>query len=262
MELLFHETPDYTFLRVFGCACWPNLRPYNNHKLAFRSTQCVFLGYSSMHKGYKCLDRSTGRIYISRDVVFDEHFFPFASAPSAPTNPSSTAIIPDHEPVAYNDHMRHYRLELLASDNPTECSPLPLSGSGPSGGAAAPGVTLHSLDTAPVASVTTDDMPTPASSAVPAGSPASTQPGSVSHPTMGLEPPAQPAEESSVPVSASTTSITEPPATAVTRLWNNITKPRVPTDGTILYNPARRGFFAAPSSYRAALADDQWRAAM
>jgi hypothetical protein len=25
-----------------------------------------------MHKGFKCLDISTGRIYISRDVVFDE----------------------------------------------------------------------------------------------------------------------------------------------------------------------------------------------
>jgi hypothetical protein len=32
-----------------------------------------------MHKGVKCLDISTGRIYISRDVVFDENVFPFAS---------------------------------------------------------------------------------------------------------------------------------------------------------------------------------------
>jgi hypothetical protein len=27
-ELLFKCKPDYTFLRTFGCACWPNLRPY------------------------------------------------------------------------------------------------------------------------------------------------------------------------------------------------------------------------------------------
>ena len=32
-----------------------------------------------MHKGVKCLDVPTGRIYISRDVVFDESIFPFAS---------------------------------------------------------------------------------------------------------------------------------------------------------------------------------------
>jgi hypothetical protein len=31
-----------------------------------------------MHKGFKCLDIPTGRIYISRDVVFDEQIFPFA----------------------------------------------------------------------------------------------------------------------------------------------------------------------------------------
>jgi hypothetical protein len=39
--------------------------------------QCTFLGYSTHHKGYKCLDISTGRVYISRDVVFDETVFPF-----------------------------------------------------------------------------------------------------------------------------------------------------------------------------------------
>jgi hypothetical protein len=31
-----------------------------------------------MHKGFKCLDISTDRIYISRNVVFDEQVFPFA----------------------------------------------------------------------------------------------------------------------------------------------------------------------------------------
>jgi hypothetical protein len=78
IQRLLHEIPDYSSLRIFGCACWPNLRPYNSRKLAFRSIRCVFLGYSSLHKGFKCLDISTGRIYISRDVVFDENCFPFA----------------------------------------------------------------------------------------------------------------------------------------------------------------------------------------
>jgi hypothetical protein len=32
-----------------------------------------------MHKGVKCLDINSGQIYISRDVVFDETVFPFAS---------------------------------------------------------------------------------------------------------------------------------------------------------------------------------------
>ena len=76
---LLNMLPEYSFLRTFGCACWPSLRKYNSRKLEFRSRMCVFLGYSPMHKGYKCLDRSTGRIYISRDVVFDETVFPYAT---------------------------------------------------------------------------------------------------------------------------------------------------------------------------------------
>jgi histone deacetylase 1/2 len=78
LATLFNEQPDYSFLRVFGCACWPNLRPYNSRKLAFRSKRCAFLGYSNMHKGYKCLDISSGRVYISPDVIFDEAIFPFS----------------------------------------------------------------------------------------------------------------------------------------------------------------------------------------
>jgi hypothetical protein len=79
VERLLHEKPDYKSLRVFGCAVWPNLRPFNTCKLAFRSTKCVFLGYSAMHKGFKYLEPSTGRVYISRDVTFDESVFPFSN---------------------------------------------------------------------------------------------------------------------------------------------------------------------------------------
>jgi hypothetical protein len=75
-EHLYGTSPDYTFLRSFGCAMWLNLRPYNSKKLEFRSKRCFFLGYSNLHKGFKCLEPSTGRVYISRDVVFDEHVFP------------------------------------------------------------------------------------------------------------------------------------------------------------------------------------------
>ena len=32
-EKLFHTDPEYSFLKTFGCTCWPNLRPYNSNKL-------------------------------------------------------------------------------------------------------------------------------------------------------------------------------------------------------------------------------------
>jgi hypothetical protein len=81
IERLFHKTLDYSSLKVFGCACWPHLRPYNKHKLSFRSKECVFLGYSASHKGYKCLDIDSGRVYVSRDVIFDENVFPLLGSP-------------------------------------------------------------------------------------------------------------------------------------------------------------------------------------
>jgi histone deacetylase 1/2 len=104
---IYGKHPDYSFLRTFGCACWPNMRPYNTRKLEFRSKKCVFLGYSQKHKGYKCLDPSVGRIYISRDVVFDEHTFPFASMhPNAGAQlRAELALLPDlfHSSSNYGD---------------------------------------------------------------------------------------------------------------------------------------------------------------
>jgi hypothetical protein len=35
LECLFHTKPNCLSFHVFGFAYWPNLRPYNNHKLQF-----------------------------------------------------------------------------------------------------------------------------------------------------------------------------------------------------------------------------------
>jgi hypothetical protein len=74
-QVLFGTPPRYDHLRVFGCACYPNTAATAPHKLAPRSTLCVFLGYSPDHKGYRCFDLSSRRVLISRHVVFDESVF-------------------------------------------------------------------------------------------------------------------------------------------------------------------------------------------
>lgn len=60
-QKLFDQEPRYNELRVFGCSCYPYIRPYQKHKLSYHTEKCVFLGYSLAHKGYKCLS-SSGRI--------------------------------------------------------------------------------------------------------------------------------------------------------------------------------------------------------
>ncbi|KAJ0742843.1 putative RNA-directed DNA polymerase [Helianthus annuus] len=84
-EHIFKRKPDYSFLRVFGYQCFPYLRPYNRHKIDFRSTPCVFLGYSPVHHGYRCFDPSTERTYIARHVRFNEHVFPYHKPTPTPT---------------------------------------------------------------------------------------------------------------------------------------------------------------------------------
>lgn len=75
---MFGQKPDYSALRVFGTACYPTLRPYRANKFDPKSLKCVFLGYNDKYKGYRCVYPPTGRVYISRHVLFDEHVYPFA----------------------------------------------------------------------------------------------------------------------------------------------------------------------------------------
>ena len=58
-EKLFSRKPNYNKLRVFGCLCFPWLKPYNAHKLEPKSSPCVFLGYSLTQSAYLCMDLKT-----------------------------------------------------------------------------------------------------------------------------------------------------------------------------------------------------------
>lgn len=97
IEKLLNQKPDYNFLKTFGCACFPFLRLYNENKLNFHTSKCVFIGYGDKHKGYKCLHNS-GRVYSARHVIFNELDFPFVSNPTflqAPAHVHPT-IVPDY----------------------------------------------------------------------------------------------------------------------------------------------------------------------
>ena len=77
-EILFQSPPSYNHLKIFGCLCYDyhHQRPMDNFES--RSRRCVFVGYPHAKKWWKVYDLETGDIFVSRDVIFDEHQFPFA----------------------------------------------------------------------------------------------------------------------------------------------------------------------------------------
>ncbi|KAL5825479.1 hypothetical protein ACOSQ3_021542 [Xanthoceras sorbifolium] len=75
-ECICHKPPNYFYLKVFGCACFPYLHPYSKTKFGYHISKCIFIGYSPQHKCYKCLS-SSGWIYISRNILFHEFDFPY-----------------------------------------------------------------------------------------------------------------------------------------------------------------------------------------
>ena len=75
-ELLYGSSPNYENFHPFSCRVYPCLRDYMSHKFSPRSIPCIFLGYSHSHKGFRCLDPTTSKLYITRHAQFDEHHFP------------------------------------------------------------------------------------------------------------------------------------------------------------------------------------------
>jgi histone deacetylase 1/2 len=250
------ETPDYTFFKVFGCACWLHTRPYNSRKLEFRLVKCVFLGYSSTHKGYKCLHIPTNRIYISHDVVFDEQVFPFADAASPS---STTSTLPSSSTTPTADQFNDYaHAPLLLANHGAENSR----------GAhlevlleASASQSRDHVDRRPSSLPVHGDPCTPAQLAVAQLKPlvdlASPAPSPPSGRSVSMAPPDSPAAPPPAPV----------PVRPVTRAMRGVHKPKERTDGTVAWLAACIAHLTVdptvePQHFRAALGIPHWRTAM
>lgn len=73
---LHNKQPDYTLLKVFGSSCFPHVRSYNKNNLKFISLKCTYIGVSPTHNDHKCISPKS-KIYVSKDVVFNETKFPW-----------------------------------------------------------------------------------------------------------------------------------------------------------------------------------------
>lgn len=100
-ELFFGKKIDVSNIKIFGSPVMVHINKENRRKLDPKAAKMVFVGYDSDTKGFRCVDRQTRKIVISRDVKFFEHNAKTFNntimdddEPSEPNNVSSTAPTP------------------------------------------------------------------------------------------------------------------------------------------------------------------------
>ena len=87
LQVLLQSYPDTHLFsskfqtRVFGCVAYVHVHNIGRSKFDPRAVRCIFLGYSSTKKGYRCYDPLKKKLYTSMDVTFHESqsFYPKSS---------------------------------------------------------------------------------------------------------------------------------------------------------------------------------------
>lgn len=79
-ESLYGKKPDLSNLRVFGCAAYVRVPNDMRHKWSDKARKCIYLGVDAEKVGHKVMDAKTRRVFVARDVVFDESLLPARKA--------------------------------------------------------------------------------------------------------------------------------------------------------------------------------------
>ena len=129
-EQLFHKAAPYKSVKVFGCIAYVNTTEYGKSKFDPRSRKFVHLGNAVNKKGYVLLDLSSRKLFVSRNVTFQETEFPFSNSTKgsqvelsshsyhSTSFPSVSIPIPDSIPSI--DHSSDHHLNDNASIDPCD----------------------------------------------------------------------------------------------------------------------------------------------
>ena len=74
-EVWSGEKPNIGHLKVFGCMAYSHVPDSQRQKLDKKAVKLRFVGYCIQSKGYRLLDEKTSRVFIRRDVIFNEQDF-------------------------------------------------------------------------------------------------------------------------------------------------------------------------------------------
>ena len=64
--------PNLSYIRRFGCTAYAGIPTEKRQKLDDKARKLTFVGYEAGTKGYRLLDTTTNRVYVSKDVIFIE----------------------------------------------------------------------------------------------------------------------------------------------------------------------------------------------
>lgn len=158
MQVLSSFYPDLNMSnklipRIFGCVSFVHVHTHQRGKLDPRALKCVFVGYSSTQKGYKCYHPLSKKFFVSFDVTFQENIgyftqpypqeeiskmenkdlflldLPFRPSPPL-SNPSSSILIESEQVDDSTRPLQVYSRRRVSDSNPTheqELEPEPVS---------------------------------------------------------------------------------------------------------------------------------------
>lgn len=66
------KSPSVSHLRIFGCIAYALINSQTSQKLDEKTQKCIFIGYCLESKAYRLYNPLSGKVIISRNVVFDE----------------------------------------------------------------------------------------------------------------------------------------------------------------------------------------------
>ena len=102
-------------LKVFGCMAYAHILDSKRSKLDKKAEKLRFVGYSIQSKGYRLIDERTSKVFIRRDVTFNESDFGHQatgveqqSSLEVDANPTSEVRPEDVQPEKGREEKRHY----------------------------------------------------------------------------------------------------------------------------------------------------------
>lgn len=129
-EAWSNRKTDVSHIRVFGCLAHMKNPSVNTQKLDDRSKRVVNLGKELGTKGYHLYDPESNRVYINRDVVFEE-LKPWTWSQSASEDDMSMqfSVLNVHEPDG-EDQVDHDNQDETGEDETFDSGTYDTDGTG------------------------------------------------------------------------------------------------------------------------------------